>query len=88
MRPQWLPSLTPPQPWMEQAACSTVDPDLFFMVGDTPEYRTATRQAKRICRRCPVMDACLDYALKINDRHGIWGGLTPWERQTIRKDFA
>lgn len=45
---------------------------------DTQVYRL-------ICRRCPVQQACLDYALADRELVGIWGGTTTAERQKMRQ---
>lgn len=74
--------------WMNDALCAQVDPDLWF-----PEVGGPTREAKRICARCPVREQCLEYALS-DDRtsgaspfnHGIYGGLSPAERKSILRD--
>lgn len=50
------------------------------------------QEAKAICtglydgKPCPLLSACLDFALVNNERFGIWGGTTPEERIAIRKD--
>ena len=41
--------------------------------------------AKRVCLRCPVMKECLDWALKHDEEHGVWGATTPRERQRIKR---
>ena len=41
------------------------------------------RVALAICVTCPVRDRCLDYALKHNEREGIWGGLLPTARLRV-----
>lgn len=35
--------------------------------------------ARQICRSCPVIEDCLEYALQwpSTDMHGVWAGLTP-----------
>jgi WhiB family redox-sensing transcriptional regulator len=40
-------------------------------------------RAKAICDRCPVQALCLEYALKIRESHGIWGGLNELERRQL-----
>jgi WhiB family transcriptional regulator, redox-sensing transcriptional regulator len=72
-----------PQPWMAHANCAGVDPDLFF-----PERGESTTEAKAICRACPVRTECLDYALSINERHGIWGGTSERQRRAIRNQWT
>jgi WhiB family redox-sensing transcriptional regulator len=41
------------------------------------------RRAKSICRSCSVRIACLDYAVRIREPHGIWGGMNELERRDI-----
>jgi hypothetical protein len=48
---------------------------------------TADR-ARRVCRRCPVRAECLLAAMETDDQHGIWGGLTPYQRTRIKTDQA
>lgn len=64
--------------WQERALCAQTDPEAFF-----PEKGGSTREAKRICTGCEVRDACLDYALKHQERFGIWGGLSERERRRL-----
>ena len=68
--------------WMDDAECQFVDdPEIFF-----PEYsREDKRRAQRFCYRCPVSDECLEYALRENIQHGIFGGLLPDERRKLQK---
>ena len=40
-------------------------------------------RAKQICGTCPVRQPCLEYALKIREPHGIWGGLNEAERRQL-----
>lgn len=71
--------------WMQQADCGDIpDPDIFFPDDeyDSPEeMREKERVAKAICSKCPVQEACLAYALRLNIKYGIFAGLTAKERQ-------
>jgi len=69
-----------PPPWREAALCAQTDPEAFF-----PEKGGSTREAKSVCRRCDVRGECLDYALKHDERFGIWGGLSERERRRERE---
>lgn len=40
-------------------------------------------RAKEICATCSVRKPCLDYAVKIREPHGIWGGLNEAERKQL-----
>ncbi|TVR27101.1 MAG: WhiB family transcriptional regulator [Ilumatobacter sp.] len=41
------------------------------------------REAKSVCRSCPVRTECLDHAVRHDERYGIWGGLTDVERRHL-----
>ena len=69
-----------PQPWMTAGNCAGVDPELFF-----PQRGESSEDAKAVCRGCLVRAECLDYALSINERNGIWGGTSERERRAIRQ---
>ena len=67
-------------PWHADAACRTVDAELFFAEGKSAEAYRARRAAQLICAGCPVLMNCADYAAKYRPRHGVWAGLTPAQR--------
>jgi WhiB family redox-sensing transcriptional regulator len=69
-----------PHPWQADAHCAQTDPEAFF-----PEKGGYTRDAKKICAACEVRAQCLEYALKNDERFGIWGGLSERERRKLRK---
>lgn len=66
--------------WQADSLCAETDPEAFF-----PEKGGSTRDAKRICDSCEVRVQCLEYALKNDERFGIWGGLSERERRKLRK---
>lgn len=72
-----------PQPWMRLANCVDADPAWFF-----PERGEPSGPAKAICMVCPVRVECLNYALSINERHGIWGGTSENERRVLRRQWT
>lgn len=61
--------------WHKEAVCAQTDPEVFY-----PEGNTTTKQAKAICKICPVSSECLEYALSGIEAYGIWGGKTATER--------
>ena len=74
--------------WRTHAACLHSDPELFFLPDgrlDNTGKTLLLRQAKAVCERCPVTDACLDFALVTGQQHGVWGGLEPDERRLLRR---
>ncbi|UCR90324.1 WhiB family transcriptional regulator [Mycetocola spongiae] len=69
-----------PLAWQADSLCAQTDPEAFF-----PEKGGSTRDAKRICTSCEVRSQCLEYALKNDERFGIWGGLSERERRKLKK---
>ncbi len=69
--------------WQEDAACRTVDSELFYPPIGAPrhEVRAAERKAKRLCFSCPVQRECLEAALEADERFGVWGGMSARERR-------
>jgi WhiB family redox-sensing transcriptional regulator len=77
---------TPDEFWQARAACKGQHAYLFFPPNHFErKHEKAQRElaAKSICRSCPVIDECREYALAIREPHGIWGGLTELERKAI-----
>lgn len=73
--------------WRALAMCQHNDPDLFFPIGNASSGPTLmqTSEAKAVCRRCPVIDQCLNSALNAYVVEGIWGGTTEAERRVMRR---
>jgi WhiB family redox-sensing transcriptional regulator len=65
--------------WRQQARCRGVDPGVFYPVSDEDE----ASEAKVICAECPVREPCLEYALTVREKHGVWGGRTERERRRL-----
>lgn len=71
--------------WRVKAECRRENPELFFPVGkDGPAQRQAD-EAKAVCRRCPVQESCLEYALTAGEDAGVWGGKDEGERRALRR---
>jgi WhiB family transcriptional regulator, redox-sensing transcriptional regulator len=73
--------------WVALAACHGQPTVWWFPAtedvpgaSETPD----TKQARAICRTCPVMKECRDHAVTHNER-GIWGGTTGSERRALRR---
>lgn len=69
-----------PLAWQRDALCAQTDPEAFF-----PEKGGSTREAKAVCESCTVRAECLEYALRHDERFGIWGGMSERERRKIRR---
>ena len=67
--------------WQDQAACIGAGVEVFFAERGS-NYGTAT--AKAMCARCDVVKECLQWAIDTGSRHGVFGGLTPRERQGMK----
>lgn len=68
--------------WIQQAVCRQVDPDLFVGDGHSNDLRHRHATAIKICNRCPVIQQCRQYALRLAVEapvYGVWGGLTQAE---------
>lgn len=74
--------------WRLQGVCSEEDPELFFPVGNSTWAQAQTADAKAVCRRCPVMETCGDWALNNGQDSGVWGGLSEDERRAIKRRAA
>ena len=60
--------------WRHRAACLDEDPELFFPIGNTGPALLQIEEAKAVCRRCEVVDTCLQWALEAGQDAGVWGG--------------
>jgi WhiB family redox-sensing transcriptional regulator len=75
--------------WHIKAACRGPESELFFPPSfpERREDREAREaRAKTICLECHVRQDCLDFALRVREPHGIWGGLTEAERRRALPD--
>jgi len=73
-------------PWESRALCRDADACCFVapMSGESADERRARESAaKSICADCPVRRECLDYALRVREPIGIWGGLNETERRRL-----
>jgi WhiB family redox-sensing transcriptional regulator len=68
------------QDWEEQARCREIGTEAFF-----PEKGEPNGHAKAVCRSCEVRTACLAAALERDERFGIWGGTSEYERRKMRR---
>jgi WhiB family redox-sensing transcriptional regulator len=77
------------QSWHLRAACRGPESALFFPPS-TPERREERDErelkAKFICSQCHVREECLEFALRVREPHGIWGGRNEAERRLLLPD--
>lgn len=72
--------------WQAKAACRGPQSAAFFPPSHferKEEKEAREARAKSICASCSVRQACLEYALRIREPHGIWGGLNEGERKQL-----
>jgi WhiB family redox-sensing transcriptional regulator len=69
----------PKMGWIDKAACRSFG-EVFYRTEEEDVLR-----AKAICNTCRVKGECLTYALSHRERYGVWGGMTPYEREKVLK---
>lgn len=67
--------------WRDRAACGAHDTELYFSA-------VSEEAVKAVCRGCPVVEACLQFALTEDISYGVYGGLTQDERADLRRTAA
>lgn len=70
---------------MTAAACHGMDVTIFFPGNEPASQSTAWDQARAVCATCPILEDCLNRALRDEEHHGMWGGKTPRERRTTAR---
>jgi len=68
--------------WMDQAACTGHDPELWFVENQHSEH---VKKAREICNNCLVLKECLQYAQQERLDYGMFAGLLPHERRQPRR---
>ncbi|WP_043242446.1 WhiB family transcriptional regulator [Streptomyces violaceusniger] len=74
--------------WRQRAACAEEDPELFFPISNTGPALLQIEEAKAVCRRCPAMDQCLQWAMETGQDSGVWGGMSEDERRAMKRRAA
>lgn len=64
--------------WRTNGACNGLDPSIFF-----PDSEENAGEAIAICNECPVRISCLEHALTVREKEGVWGGATDRERRRL-----
>jgi WhiB family redox-sensing transcriptional regulator len=64
--------------WRDRGACRGLEPHIFY-----PETDEEAVDAKAVCAQCSVRTACLEHALSVREKEGVWGGATERERRRI-----
>jgi WhiB family redox-sensing transcriptional regulator len=74
--------------WRHRASCRDEDPELFYPMGNGGPALLQIVEAKSVCRRCPVVSACLEYALEFGQDAGVWGNTSEDERRALKRRNA
>jgi hypothetical protein len=70
----------------EAPSCATVGGDFWFPEKEQGQMILADGQyAKSICRGCTHRIECAEWGIR-KEAFGIWGGLAPRERLSVRRD--
>jgi WhiB family redox-sensing transcriptional regulator len=73
--------------WQQTGACRNgVAADFYPPMYTERKYERLARErrAKSVCATCPVQMQCLEHAIAVDERYGIWGGLNQDERRLLR----
>ena len=76
-------------PWeFDQPLCAQVGAELFFQ-DDRDDKKPGMNEidysaSKRICNSCVHRIECAEWGIA-HEVHGVWGGLTPQDREKIRR---
>jgi hypothetical protein len=79
--------------WYDKANCKGVGGEVFF---PEPQVGISTKEffeeAQTYCNKCTVRSACLEYAMAAEThdirRFGMFGGLTPRQREDLARKRA
>jgi WhiB family transcriptional regulator, redox-sensing transcriptional regulator len=66
--------------WRVSANCRNGDPERLFVTG------AKQRDARSVCRGCPVLTQCLSHALDERIEFGVWGGMTERDRRAMLRN--
>ena len=83
-----------PESWRYKAKCRGIDTNIWYPPRDKEQYKNIADKAKAMCYgkdglpECPVRKECLLYAEKMDDTHGIWGGMSHRERNALKRKAA
>ena len=77
--------------WRYEAKCRGMDTELWYPPRDKKLYKNIAEKSKAVCfgkdgaPECPVRLQCLLYADRMDEQHGIWGGMSHRERNALKR---
>lgn len=71
--------------WQRHGSCRDLDLAVFFHPEGERDPSRARRvnRAKEVCADCPVIEACRDWARRVEEPYGVWGGESEDERRAL-----
>jgi len=84
--PMAVPSMAGEPTWRADAGCRKDSAVHFFAPGHFERRDEKQRRegaARALCAGCRVRVECLEYALVVQEPHGIWGGMNELERRRL-----
>jgi WhiB family redox-sensing transcriptional regulator len=72
--------------WRVAAACKGFHASIFFPPDGAEGKQERQRReamAKEVCALCPVCAQCREYALRVREPYGVWGGLSESDRRAL-----
>lgn len=80
--------------WRYDAKCRGMDTEEWYPPRDKAKYKSIADKSKAVCfgkdgaPECPVLIQCLLYSEKMDEQHGIWGGMSHRERNALKRKAA
>lgn len=77
--------------WRVDARCRSRNAVHFFAPAHPERKDDRLRReavARALCSACEVRSPCLEYALDVQEPHGIWGGANEVERRRLTRQRA
>ena len=77
--------------WRYDAKCRGLDTELWYPPRDKAKYKIIADISKAVCYgkdgkpECKVRKECLLYSDKMDEKHGIWGGMSHRERNALKR---
>ena len=71
--------------WQQSGSCRDLPTEMLFHPDGErgPRRRNRENAAKAVCSSCPVIQACRNHALAVQEPYGIWGGLSEDDRLAL-----
>jgi WhiB family redox-sensing transcriptional regulator len=74
-------------PDLTNGLCVGIDTELFFPDSGVNQFSDQMKTIRKMCAECPVVNACLTYALHV-EVDGVWAGTGVNQRRLLRRDLG